>query len=344
MIQVQFNEGEYLSGHDKTFFRAGRNRMTRKTLYPEIEPYKTDYLKVSDLHSIHYEEAGHPAGRPALFLHGGPGVGILPAYRRFFAPDHYRIVLPDQRGAGRSVPHAELRENSTWDLVEDIEKLRLHLGVKQWMVMGGSWGSTLAFCYAISHPDSVSGIIVRGVFLGRPSEIRWLHGAGGASQIFPDEWEKYLAPIEGHTYRDNVEAYYHLLTEGDAETQLAAARAWSRWEAATMTLLPDEEALHEMSDEHTAVSIGRIECHYTFNTFFMKSDNYILDNCGSISHIPCRIVQGRHDIICPMISAWELHKALPRSELRIVPDGAHSPMDPGMVHELVQASEDFKEL
>ena len=316
--------------------------MTRIKLFPEIEPYHSDYVKVSDLHSIHYEETGNPDGRPALFLHGGPGVGILPAYRRFFDPEYFRIILPDQRGAGRSTPHAELRENTTWDIVEDLEKLRLHLGVNQWIIMGGSWGSTLALCYAISYPDSVAGVILRGVFLARPAEVAWLHNEGGASQIFPDEWERYLSAIAGHPFNNSVEAYYRILTTGSASEQRAAAKAWSRWEAATMTLLPDEEALNEMTDESTAVSIGRIECHYTFHKFFMRSDNYILENCMKISHIPFRIVQGRHDIICPMISAWELHRTLAKSDLRIVPDGAHSPMDAGMIHELVQATEDFK--
>jgi proline iminopeptidase len=317
--------------------------MNRKKLFPETGPYHEEYLKVSDIHSIHFEEAGNPDGRPALFLHGGPGVGILPAYRRFFDPDHYRIVLPDQRGAGRSMPHAELRQNTTWDLVEDLEKLRNHLGINDWVVMGGSWGSTLALSYAITHPKSVAGLILRGVFLARPSETRWLHQEGGTSQIFPDEWERYLAPLAGRT--DNtVEEYYRIFTSGSGPEQLAAAKAWARWEAAVMTLLPDPQALEEMSDESTALSIGRVECHYTFNSFFMKSDNFILENTAKISHIPCRIVQGRHDVICPMISAWELHKALPKSELKIVPDGAHSPMDGGMINGLVQAAEDFKKL
>ena len=302
--------------------------MNRKTLFPETGPYNEDYLKVSDIHTIHYEEAGNPKGRPALFLHGGPGVGILPAYHRFFNPEYYRIILPDQRGAGRSTPHAELSENTTWDLVEDLESLRVHLGISNWIVMGGSWGSTLALSYAIMHPGKVAGLILRGVFLGRPSEIRWLHQEGGASQIFPDEWERYMAPINGHPYKSNVEAYYRVFTSGSEAEKLRAAKAWARWEAAAMTLLPDPEALEEMSDMHTAVSIGQIECHYTFNNFFMNSDNYLLANAARISPIPCRIVQGRHDVICPMISAWDLHKALPESELRIVPDGAHSPMDP----------------
>jgi proline iminopeptidase len=234
--------------------------MNSTTLFPEIEPYNTDYLKVSDLHTIHYEEAGNPDGRPALFLHGGPGVGIFPAYRRFFDPEYYRIILPDQRGAGRSMPSAELKENTTWDLVEDIEKLRSHLGIHKWIVMGGSWGSTLALCYAISHPEHVAGTILRGVFLARTSEIEWLHHGGGASHIFPDEWEKYLTPIAGHSSSNNVEAYYRIFTDSSDAEQMAAARAWSQWEAATMTLLPDPDALKEMTDGSTALSIGRIEC------------------------------------------------------------------------------------
>ena len=316
--------------------------MSRQTLFTETEPYNTDYLKVSDLHTIHYEEVGNPSGRPALFLHGGPGVGILPVYRRFFDPAHYRVILPDQRGARRSKPHAELRENTTWDLIEDIEKLRVHLGIKDWIIMGGSWGSTLALSYSITYPESVAGIIIRGIFLGRPQEISWLHQEGGASQIFPDEWQKYMSPIAGHKFNNNVEAYYNLLTSGTDEEQLAAARAWARWEVSIMTLLPDPKSLDEMTDSTTALSIGRIECHYTFHKFFMKSDNFLLDNCKVISKIPCCIVQGRHDIVCPVISAWDLHKALPESYLRIVPDGAHSPVNTGMINELVQASEEFK--
>ncbi len=318
--------------------------MEKKTLYPEIEPYTTGYLKVSDFHTIHYEEAGNPEGYPALFLHGGPGVGILPDYRRFFDPNYYRIVLPDQRGAGKSKPHAALQENTTEDLVEDLEKLRIHLGLSQWLIMGGSWGSTLALCYAISYPDNVAGIIIRGVFLARPGEIAWLHQDGGASQIYPREWQEYLAAIPEHEHDDTVKAYYKILTGKDEKARLAAARAWSRWEAAIMTLRPDPKAVDAMINDSAALSIGRIECHYTVNSFFMKTDNYILDNAVKIKHIPCRIVQGRYDIICPMVSAWQLHKTLPESKLRIVVDGAHSPMDAGMIHELVQASEDFKGL
>ncbi|MGH6948897.1 MAG: prolyl aminopeptidase [Kiloniellales bacterium] len=318
--------------------------ISRAALYPSLEPFRTDYLKVSDLHSIYYEEAGRPDGRPAVFLHGGPGVGILPGYRRFFDPEHYRTVLFDQRGAGRSKPHAEIRENDTWALVEDLEKLRRHLGIERWVVMGGSWGSTLALCYAIAYPESVKGLIVRGIFLGRPWEVAWLHEDGGAAKLFPDEYERFRAQVSHVPPRDTVAAYYEQLTGGDQATRLAAAKAWSRWETSMATLVTDAAALEATQRDTNALSKARLECHFTHHRFFMKSDNFILENAGRIAETPCRIVQGRHDPICPTLSAWELHKALPKSDLRIVPDGSHSPMDPGMAAEMVQGAEDFKEL
>lgn len=316
----------------------------RYELFPAIEPFRTGTLEVSTTHTVFYEEVGKPDGKPALFLHGGPGVGILPQYRRFFDPDFYRSILLDQRGAGRSTPHAELQENTTWHIVEDLEKLRLHLDLDPWLIMGGSWGSTLALSYAITYPESIQGIIIRGVFLARPSEITWLHKQGGTSNIFPDEWEKYVALVPEDERDDTVKAYFRILTGGDKEAQLKAAKAWSNWEAAIMNLIPDQEAIEDMTDDEAALSIGRIECQYTINNFYMKSDNYLLENIDKIKDIPCRIVQGRYDVICPMVSAWDLHKALPKSDLRIVPDGSHSPLDPGMIHELIQGSEDFKDL
>lgn len=316
--------------------------MTAPGLFPEIEPYATGTLKVSDLHQIFYQEAGNPAGRPALFLHGGPGVGILPGYRRFFDPDHYRIVLPDQRGAGRSTPHAEIRENTTWDLIQDLEDLRRHLKIETWVVMGGSWGSLLALCYAIRHPTSVAGLIVRGVFLGRPSDVAWLHQPGGASQIFPDEWERYCGAVAPADPVDTVAAYLEHLTSEDEAVRTAAAAAWARWQSATMTLVPDEAAMAEIAGDGAALAIARIECTYTHNGFFLDSDNHVLENAHRIAQIPCRIVQGRYDVICPMISAWDLHKTVPSSVLTIVPDGSHSPMEPGMATQLVGASEAFR--
>jgi proline iminopeptidase len=316
----------------------------QRTLYPPIEPYRTGTLKVSEIHTMFYQEAGNPEGKPALFLHGGPGVGILPDYRRFFDPQFYRVILPDQRGAARSTPFAELRENTTWDIVEDLEKLRKHLNVDRWVVMGGSWGSTLGLSYAVTYPNSIAALILRGIFLARRFEEDWLFRAGGTSQIFPDEWEKFLDPIPEKERGNLVSAYYNILTGENEEEKLRAARAWTRWEASTMTLAPNPKIIAAMMEPESAVAISRIECHYSFHNFFMKPENYLLEQVHKIREIPCRIVQGRHDVICPPISAWDLHKALPGSDLRIVPDGAHSPMDQGMIHELVQASEDFKEL
>jgi proline iminopeptidase len=316
----------------------------QRPLYPPIEPYRTGTLKVSELHTMFYQEAGNPKGKPALFLHGGPGVGILPDYRRFFDPQFYRVILPDQRGAAKSTPYAELKENTTWDIVEDLEKLKRHLQIDRWIVMGGSWGSTLGLSYAIRYPQSVSGLILRGIFLARPMEEDWLFRPGGASQIFPDEWEKFVSPIPEKDRDHLLLAYYSILTGSDEAAKLRAARAWTRWEVSTMTLVPNAGVIDSMMEPKSAVAVARIECHYSVNNFFMKSKNQLLDEIQAIYGIPCRIVQGRHDVLCPPISAWDLHHALPGSDLRIVPDGAHSPMDIGMIHELVQASEDFKTL
>lgn len=311
-------------------------------LYPPIEPNHVSTLAVSDVHTIVYEEVGSPTGRPALFLHGGPGVGIFPDYRRFFDPEFYRIILVDQRGAGRSRPHAEIQDNTTWHIITDLEQLRNHLAINDWVIMGGSWGSLLALCYAIEHPDSVAGLIIRGIFLGRQREIDWLHGTDGAANIYPEEWERYITPLNGR--RDYVNAYCELLNGEDEAIARSAARAFSRWEAAIMTLFPNADALAQMASGDSALSIARIESHYTANNFFLPNDNHVLDNADTIAHIPCRIVHGRYDTICPPISAWQLHKALPDSALSIVPDGAHSPVDGGMTAELVKAADEFRTL
>lgn len=332
LLDKSLNTGESMSNQE----------YEKTVLYPDIEPYDVGKLSVSDLHTIVYEEVGSPRGRPALFLHGGPGVGISSSYRRFFDPEYYRLVLVDQRGAGRSTPHADIRENRTWDIVDDLEKLRQHLGIRDWIVMGGSWGSLLALCYAIKHSSSVAGMIIRGIFLGRQSEIDWIHGPHGAAMIYPDEWEKYKAPIQDAT--DNVAAYCELLNGENEDAALEAARSWTRWEAAMMTLFPDPAAVKEMTIDQSALSIARIESFYTANNFFLESDNYVLDNACALSQIPCRIVHGRYDTICPPISAWELHKALSNSTLTIVPDGAHSPVDGGMTAELVRAADEFRSL
>jgi len=317
--------------------------VTSRSLFPEIEPFKVSSLKVSNLHTVVYEEVGRPDGVPAVFLHGGPGVGILPGYRRFFDPKFYRVILLNQRGAGKSTPHAELHQNTTWDLVDDLEKVRSHCKIDRWIVFGGSWGSTLALAYAQTYPRSVAGLILRGVFLGRPAEIDWLHKFG-ASEIWPDVWAKYSGFIPESERGDLVAAYNKRLTSSDPELQRTAAKSWALWESSTMCLVQDHSAISEMADSASALSIGRIECHYTHNRFFFKSPDQLLENCNLIQDVPCRIVQGRYDVICPVKSAWDLHKVLPKSELRIVATGAHSPMEQPMAQELVRATEDFKTL
>lgn len=318
--------------------------MPLNTFFPEIEPYRMGYLKVSPLHEIYWEEAGKPGGSPVVFLHGGPGAGLSPKHRRYFDPDFYRVILFDQRGAGRSRPNAELVENDTWSLVEDMEKLRVAMGLESWLVFGGSWGSTLALAYAIKHPARVRGLILRGIFLGRKSEIDWLF-QHGASEIFPDLWEKYLAPIPPAERGDLVGAYYRVLSGPPSQERLAAARAWSLWEASLVKLIPDPDVMLESADEAMALSLARLEAHYMVNRVFIPSDDFLLRGAASImsrASMPCRIVHGRYDMVCPARSAWDLHRAMPGSELRYVPDAGHSASEPGLVHELVQATQDFR--
>ena len=312
-----------------------------RTLYPEIEPYQTGTLSVSQLHTLSYEECGNPRGKPAVFLHGGPGGGISPEARRFFDPDFYHTVLFDQRGAGKSTPYAEIRENDTWNLVEDMEKLRRHLGIDRWLVFGGSWGSTLALCYAIAHPERVTGLLLRGVYLGRKWENQWLFQEG-ASNFYPDRYQDYIAPIPPAERADLIGAYYQRLTDPDESVHLAAAQAWSAWESALVRLVPDETPKESSPLSHLA--IARFECHYIVNEMFFPNDNYILDHAARIAELPCRIVHGRFDVVCPARNAWELHQALPNSRLTIVQAGAHAARDPGMASELVQALDDFKAL
>lgn len=312
-------------------------------LFPEIEPYRTGFLEVSALHSLYFEEAGNPSGMPVLFLHGGPGAGINPKHRRFFDPLHYRIILFDQRGAGRSRPHAELKENTTKDLLSDIEMLRRMMGVEAWLVFGGSWGSTLALAYAIFNPRAVRGLILRGIFLGRSWEVLWLFQEG-ASCIFPDAFDKFRELIPIAERGDMMGAYHRLLTSADPATRLRAAQAWSRWESSVSKLIPDEKFIGEFVADDIALALARLECHYCRNGLFLPSDNHILENAGELKDLPCRIIHGRYDVVCPPQSAWDLHKALPGSEIRFVADAGHSATEPGMVHELVQATQDFKTL
>lgn len=309
--------------------------------FPEIEPYNQFYFRVSDIHELFVEEVGNPNGQPVLFLHGGPGAGFNPNHRRLFDPKHFRMILFDQRGAGQSRPHADLRENTTWDLVEDIEKLRKQLGVEKFMVFGGSWGSTLALAYAETYSASVSHLILRGIFLCREAEIKWFYQQG-AHWIFPDVWEKYLEPIPLAERADLVTAFYKRLTSDDESVRLSAAKAWSGWEGATVHLIPDEKTYLKFSSDHMAVSLARIECHYFINRCWWRTDNQLIEDVGRIRKIPTVIIHGRYDVVCPVKSAFDLHKAFPEADLRIVPDAGHAFDEPGILRELMSAVERFK--
>lgn len=312
-------------------------------LYPPLEPFKTETLKVSPLHEVYLEQSGNPDGQPILFLHGGPGGGTSPKHRQFFDPAHYRIVLFDQRGCGKSKPPAELEENSTPDLIHDIELIRKHLGFRSWIVFGGSWGSTLALAYAVKYPSKVKGLILRGIFLCRKEEIQWFY-QNGASNLFPDLWDEYLAPIPAGERDDLVAAYHKLLTGSDEKKKMAAAKAWSKWEGGTSSLLPNEELVSSFEEDKHALEFARIENHYFTNNAFFDSDNYLLENAGALSNIPGIIVHGRYDVVCPLKNAWDLNKAWPESQLHIVPDAGHSAWEPGIQTKLVEATEAFKAL
>jgi proline iminopeptidase len=311
--------------------------------FPEIEPFHKGRLKVSPLHEIYFEQVGNPKGKPVVFLHGGPGGGINSDHRRYFDPKHYHIILFDQRGCGLSTPFAELRENTTWDLVADIEKLRTELGVEKWHVFGGSWGSTLALSYAITHPERVTALILRGIFLCRPSEIQWFYQEG-ASQLFPDLWEEYLKPIPVSERGDMVKAYHKRLTSPDEKVRLEAARAWSKWEGGTSYLLNKASAVEEFEDAEKALPFARIECHYFINNAFFQSNNYLLENVQKIRKIPGVIVQGRYDVVCPARSAWDLHLAWPEAQLQIIPDAGHAASEPGIRSALIQATNAMKQI
>lgn len=311
----------------------------RRPLYPPIEPFNTGWLEVGHGHRLYYEECGNPHGKPVVVLHGGPGGGCNAKMRRFFSPDIYRIVLFDQRGSGRSTPHASLEHNTTGNLVADIEILRAALDIRRWQVFGGSWGSTLALAYAQAHPDRVTELVLRGIFMLRPKEIRWFY-QHGASEIFPDRWAHYLAPIPVAERDDLVAAYHRRLTSDDEAVRLEAARAWSIWEGSTSFLHTNESATQEFGEAHHALAMARIECHYFVNGGFME-EGQLIANVGRIRNIPAIIVQGRYDIVCPAVSAWELHEAWPEADLRIVPDAGHSAFEPGNAHELVMATDHF---
>lgn len=311
------------------------------TLYPPLEPFNTFRLPVSGLHQIHVEEAGNPQGVPVVFFHGGPGGGTDPMHRRYFDPAKYRIVLFDQRGCGKSTPHAELKENTTWDLVNDAEAIRTKLKIDRWHVFGGSWGSTLALSYAVQHPEKVRSLTLRGIFLIRRAEIQFFYQEG-TSWIFPDFWEEYLKPIPVAERGDLVTAYYRRLTCGDDDIEAEAARAWSVWEGSTSKLFPDEGLIHRTAGDGFARQLARIECHYFVNNGFFPYDGWLLEQAGKkLQNIPTVIVQGRYDVVCPAKSAWDLKKALPGAELIIVKDAGHSASETGIVTGLVDATNRF---
>jgi proline iminopeptidase len=313
----------------------------RRSYYPEIAPSHTGKLPVSAGHELYFEESGNPNGKPALFLHGGPGFGTEPNHRRFFDPSAYRIVLFDQRGCGKSTPHAALEGNTTWDLVADIERLREQLGIDRWVVFGGSWGSTLALAYAETHPERVTALVLRGIFLLRKQEIDWFYQRG-ASAIFPDAWEDYIVPIPEAERGDLLHAYYKRLTHEDPRIQHEAARAWSMWEGRTSCLFPNEALIAKTAGDEFSIAFARIECHYFVNGAWLAGDRALLRKVGRIRKIPAVIVQGRYDVVCPMESAWALHRAWPEAELRVVADAGHSAGEPGILHELVEATDRFR--
>lgn len=311
----------------------------QRTLFPEIVPYHSGFLRVSTLHTLYYEEVGNPEGVPVVFLHGGPGVGAQAVYRRFFDPTRFRVILFSQRGAGKSTPSGELRQNDTWELVADIEKIRLAVGVERWFVFGGSWGSTLALIYAQKHPERVRGLVLRGIYLGTRAENNWLY-VDGAARIFPEPWRRFVDFIPPEERLNLPGAYYKRLTSPRREVQLAAANHWYDWEESIIRLLPRET---RRMVEGELLAFARIECHYMVNNLFLPEDDAIINNAASITHLPCWITQGRYDIICPVVSALRLSQHLPKADLHIVPDAGHSISEPGIVDSLIRGIESLAE-
>ncbi len=313
---------------------------TRRGLYPPIEPHRQGYLAVGHGHEIYWEECGKPDGKPAVFLHGGPGAGCDTRARRFFDPTRYRIVLFDQRGCGRSRPHASLEHNTTWDLVADIELLREYLGIARWQVFGGSWGSTLALAYAEAYPARVTELVLRGIFLLRRSELDWFYQQG-AGALYPDRWEQYVAPIPQEERGDLMQAFHRRLTGPDRAAAIAAARAWAVWEGSTSFLLTDDDNVRKWGEDEFALAVARIECHYFVNRGFLHDENQLLDDVDRIRHIPAVLVQGRYDVVCPMMTAWDLRRVWPEADFRVVPDAGHSAFEPGITDELIRATDRY---
>lgn len=311
-----------------------------RTKYPPIEPFRTGMLDVGSGHHLYWEESGNPKGTPLIFLHGGPGSCTNSGQRSFFHPEKYRIILMDQRGCGKSTPHAHLEHNTTWDLVSDIEKLRTFLKVDSWVVFGGSWGSTLSLAYAETHPESVRALILRGIFMGRKKELHWFYQFG-AHHIFTDAWEKYLAPIAQEERGALIPAYYRRLTSKDPNVRKEAAAAWAGWESTNLRLQVDPSLFASFTESFHAEALARIECHYFMNNCFFQTDAWLLENIGKIRNIPGVIVHGRYDMVCPFESAWELHKAWPEAHFEIIPDAGHSASEPGITDALVRAADRF---
>ena len=304
-------------------------------------PYDKGYLPVGSLHTLYYEQCGNPQGKPVVFLHGGPGGGSTARARCFFDPRAYRIVLFDQRGCGQSTPHAELRENTTQHLVDDIEALRIHLSVLRWQVFGGSWGSTLALAYAQTYPQRVTELVLRGIFLLRQWELQWFYQQG-TSRMFPEAWAQFVAPIPHDKRHNFIEAYYDILTGDDRAAMIRAAQAWSVWESATSYMLPNTDAITQFSDPLFAAAFARIECHYFRHQGFFARDGQLLEQASALHGIPGVIVQGRYDVVCPLQSAWDLHQAWPQATLHVVADAGHASWEPGITHALVEATDRFR--
>lgn len=310
--------------------------------YPPIRPYNSGFLRVSPLHEVYYEESGNPKGKPVVFLHGGPGGGTDAKMRQFFDPKRYRIVLFDQRGCGKSKPSASLVDNTTWHLVADAETIREHLRIERWQVFGGSWGSTLALAYAQKHPERCTELVLRGIFLLRRWELEWFYqDPGGAAALFPDLWEHYLAPLSAEERKDCIRSYYQRLTSEDRKVLLEAARAWSIWESALSYIKFNKDYIKRAGDASFAAAFARIECHYFINGGFLERESQLLEDVPKIRHIPATIVQGRFDVVCPMRSAWDLHRAWPEADLRIVSDAGHSAFETGISRELVKATDRY---
>ncbi|UCH40343.1 MAG: prolyl aminopeptidase [Gammaproteobacteria bacterium] len=311
-------------------------------LFPAIQPAQTWRLSVSDLHTLYIEESGNPKGTPVVFLHGGPGGSCEPGHRRFFNPEAYRIILFDQRGSGKSRPHASLEENTTWDLVDDLEKIREFLQIERWVVFGGSWGSTLALAYAQAHPERVLGLILRGIFLAREHDVNWFFN-GHASRIFPEAWQNFIEPIPEDERDDIIGAYYQRLTSDNEIVRMGAAKHWSIWEGSSVTLLPDKNVVDHFSDPHIALSIARIECHYFINSCFLRP-NQLIEDMDRISHIPGYIVHGRYDLVCPIDQAFLLQEQWENAQLKIIPDAGHAVTEHGISKALVECCNSMLEI